>query len=195
MDRHTILNNPKALDLFERFTILHQELDSAFKQQYDRSLPFADEVLDRWDRAKRLGFGEESSIYDSSYVFGKVIVGKKTWIGPFTIIDGSGGLTIGDHCTISACVQIYTHDNIAQTLTGGKSPIERLPVTIGNFTYIGPNSVIKKGVSIADYCIIGANSYINQNIPANSVVVGTPGHIIGTTKIEKDKLVIEYFNS
>ncbi len=172
---------------------MHQHLDDAFLAQYNRSIPLSDQISDRWERAKKLGFGEGSSIYDSSYVFGDVKVGKECWIGPFTIIDGSGGLSIGSFCTISAGVHIYTHDNIAKTLTAGIAPIEREAVSIDACTYIGPNSIIKKGISIGACCIIGAGSFIQKNIPSNSVVVGTPGKIIGTTTIENGKLSISYF--
>ena len=194
MDRkETLKNDAIATTLYGEMVHLHQGLDDAFQTQFKRSLPFADEVFDRWERAKRLGFGEGSSIYDSSYVFGEVKVGKQTWIGPFTIIDGSGGLSIGNHCTISAGAHIYTHDNIAQTLTGGVSSIEREPVEIGDYSYIGPGAIIRKGITIGSHCIIGAGCFVNQNVPSNSVTVGVPGKIIGSTKINNGKLIIEYF--
>src|SRR4030095_3957719 len=102
MDRKKALKNKESNKIFESLNELHRDLSSAFSQQFNRSLPFSEEIFDRWERAKKLGFGEGSSIYDSSYVFGEVKVGKNTWVGPFTIIDGSGKLEIGDHCTISA---------------------------------------------------------------------------------------------
>ena len=40
-------------------------------------------------------------------------VGEGTWIGAFTVIDGSGGLTIGKGCDISSGVHIYTHSSAA----------------------------------------------------------------------------------
>src|SRR5204863_7859634 len=133
-----ILKNHPQENEFNNLHALHDFLFSEFKKQFNRSLPFADEVFDRWERAKKLGWGEGSSVYDSSCIFGDVSVGKRCWIGPFTIIDGSGGLTIGDSCTISAGVHIYSHDNLKQTLSGGKFSIEHAPVSIGNCSYIGP---------------------------------------------------------
>ena len=44
--------------------------------RYFRSLPFGDYVVDRWEKARLLGFGDGSSIYDSSLVIGDVGVGK-----------------------------------------------------------------------------------------------------------------------
>src|SRR3954465_12163939 len=87
--------------------------------RYRRTLPFGDYVVDRWEKAQALGFGEGSSIYDSALVLGDVKVGCHTWIGPGVVLDGSGGLEIGDYCSISAGVQIYTHDSVAWATSGG----------------------------------------------------------------------------
>ena len=37
-------------------------------QRYQRALPLGDYVVDRWEKAKELGFGEGASIYDSVLV-------------------------------------------------------------------------------------------------------------------------------
>lgn len=193
MNRKNVLKNQLSRELFDSIAELHNDLGNAFTEQFQRSLPFADEVFDRWERAKNLGFGSGSSIYDSSYVFGEVKVGKNTWIGPFTIIDGSGMLQIGSHCTISAGAHIYTHDNVGQTLTGGKHPIERAPVIIGDCTYIGPHAVVKKGITIGSCCVIGANTFVNQSIPNNSVAVGSPARIVGEVVVMGDNFSVKYY--
>ncbi|MDD5359053.1 MAG: acyltransferase [Sulfurovaceae bacterium] len=147
------------------------------KKDFDRVMPIGDYISDRWEKAKYLGFGENSSIYDSSLVLGSVKVGKNCWIGPFTILDGSGGeLIIGDNCDISAGVHIYTHDTVDRVIYDGE--ITKASVIIGNNTYIGPNAVISKGVTIGDYVVIGANSFVNEDIPSNSKAFGTPTKLI-----------------
>src|SRR5712664_2912096 len=83
------------------------ELGTATRERWERDLPLEELISDRWERARALGFGDGASIYQSSYVYGKVSVGPKTWIGPLTVLDGSGELTIGAYCSISAGVQIY----------------------------------------------------------------------------------------
>ncbi len=193
MDRKKTLKSQKSISLFDQITQLHNDLDEAFLSQFNRSLPFNEELLDRWKRAEKLGFGKETSIYDSSLVFGKVQVGTNCWIGPFTIIDGSGGLRIGNYCTISVGVHIYTHDNVRQTLSSGKIPIERQPVIIGNNNYIAPNAIITKGISIGNNCIIGANSFVNKNVPDNSIVFGQPAKIKGEVIIENGRVEFIYF--
>lgn len=152
-----------------------REVDSAFK----RTLPFGDYIVDRWEKAKELGFGEGTSIYDSAIVFGDVKVGQETWIGPLVILDGSGGLVIGSHCSISAGVQIYSHDSVKWAISAGESEYEYEKTVIGDNCFIGPNTIIAKGVTIGNSCIIGANSLVLHDMPSESKAYGTPCRVVG----------------
>ncbi|MEO9530973.1 MAG: acyltransferase [Crocinitomicaceae bacterium] len=192
MDRKKALGSKDSAKTIEALQDLHADLFSAFKDQYDRSLPFSDEVFDRWERAKKLGWGERSSVYDSAFVFGEAIVGKDTWVGPFTMIDGSGKLVIGDNCTISAGVHIYTHNNLKKTLSGGKMAIEREPVIIGSCTYIAPQSIISMGITIGKHCVIAANSFVDESFPDYAIIAGNPAKQIGQVIIKKDQIKFDY---
>jgi acetyltransferase-like isoleucine patch superfamily enzyme len=172
---------------------LHRRLREHFRSKWRRVIPFYEEVLGdaaRWDKAQFLGFGEGSSIYESSYVYGDVKVGKGTWIGPFTILDGSGGLSIGDYCSISSGVQIYTHETVEWALTGGKAKYKYAPVSIGNCCFIGSLTVVRMGVKIGDHVLVGAHSFVNKNLPDNSIAVGCPARIIGKIEVKND--AVEY---
>ena len=159
---------------------VYLQRDAELKQQFDRSLPFADALFDRWERARLLGFGDGTSIYNSALVFGDVRVGTNTWIGPFTILDGSGGgITIGDYCSISAGVHIYTHDTVLWALSGGQLTKQAAPVRIGSCVYVGSQCVLAAGVQIGTRCVIGANSFVNCDVPDGTIVGGSPAHIIG----------------
>jgi acetyltransferase-like isoleucine patch superfamily enzyme len=154
--------------------------------KWQRSLPFDEELFDRWERANYLGFGKDASIYQHSYVYGDVQVGKNTWVGPMTLLDGTGGLKIGDYCSISAGVQIYTHDTVNWALTGGKSKYDYAPVQIGNCCHIGALSVIIKGVTVGDHCVVAAHSFVNKDVPSYTVVVGVPARVAATVRIIDD---------
>ncbi len=143
-------------------------------EKWRRVLPSGDYLWDRWEKASFAGFGDNASVYDSVVILGDVKVGEGTWIGPFVVLDGSGGLTIGSHCSISAGVQIYTHDSVRWAVSGGKAPYDHAPTSIGDNCYIGPNTVVAKGVSIGDGCVIGANSLVLEDVPAGSKAFGTP---------------------
>lgn len=154
-------------------------LRAYFRKKWNRSLPVGELLNDRWARAEELGFGRGATIYDSAIVYGEVEVGESTWIGPQAILDGTGGLRIGAFCSISAGVQIYTHDSVAWSLSAGKKPVERAPTAIGSRCYLGPGTVVAKGVKIGDGCVIGAQSVVLSDIPAGMKAAGAPCRVIG----------------
>ena len=164
----------KEFHIFERIQSAWRVARETCNDKWNRTLPFGEYIVDRWEKARLLGFGEGSSIYDCSIVIGSVSVAANTWIGPWVMLDGSGGLSIGSHCSISAGVQIYTHDSVKWATSGGKSQIERSSTSIGDNCYIGPNVIIAKGVTIGDGCIIGANSVVLKDIPAGCKAYGNP---------------------
>lgn len=172
---------------------LHRKLRAEIKKKYNRTLPFGEEINDRWEKAKYLGFGKGANIYDSSIVMGDVKVGENTWIGPYTLLEGMGGITIGSYCSISTGVQIVTHDSVKWALTGGRAGYEREPVKIGDCCYIGSSSIILKGVTIGDHCVIGASSLVNKDIPPYSIAVGVPAKVVGKVIIKGDNVTFKYF--
>lgn len=175
---------------------LRRATDDALRKQWDRSLPFADALFDRWERARSLGFGGGTSVYDSAAFFGSVTIGDHTWVGPNTLLDGSGAeLIIGSHCNISAGVQIYTHDSSMRCVSMGALDLLAGPVTIGDGTYIGSQSIISPNVSIGNQCIVGANSFVNADIPDRTVVAGSPARPIGQVVGNGAETRIEHFSS
>jgi acetyltransferase-like isoleucine patch superfamily enzyme len=123
------------------------------------------------------------------WLIGEPEIGDGTWIGAFTVIDGSGGLKIGRGCEISSGVHIYTHSTVKRCVYGKKfrgdgtvnrDIIERAPVSIGDHSFVGANSTILMGVSVGDHCVVGAGSVVLEGtvIPPYSVVAGVPAKVI-----------------
>lgn len=162
----------------EEMMAMQSRLQAEKISKFNRRVSFGDLVTDRWANAKEYGFGEGTSVYDNVLILGDVRVGENTWIGPNVILDGSGGgLAIGDWCSISAGVQMYTHDTVQRSITLGKAPIEHSPTIVGNGVYIGPNTIIARGVNIGDGAVIGAMSFVNSDVPANARAWGCPARI------------------
>ncbi len=187
--------NKDTDDLHSELQQLYKLLRKDTKQKWNRVLPFNELLFDRWEKADFLKSKKGANIYDNSYVFGDVSIGKNSWIGPNTILDGSGGrLQIGDFCSISSGVQIYTHDSVKWALSGGNRQYEKGKTSIGNNCYIGPNSIISKGVKIGKCSVIGAQSFVNTSIPSKSIAAGSPAKVIGKIIIKNDKISFDYYN-
>lgn len=174
------MNREKALDHID----LPADLLSVFKTHFYRSFRPNDEVFDRWKSAKAFDWSKRGSVYNSSFIHGKVQVVENSWIGPFTIIDGSGGLTIHHHCTASADIRFCTYSNLKQTLNaGGKLPIECEPVEVDLCNYIAPQFVIQMGLIITSHSVIAANSFVNQSFYNCNTIAGNLAKQIGQDAI------------
>lgn len=147
----------------------------AIRKNFNRVVPFGDTVIDRWEKARLLNFGKNTSCYDSTLILGDVRVGENVWIGPGVVLDGSAApLVIGSYCSISAGVQIYTHNSVGWAVSGGAQEYAAAPVAIGSYVYIGPLSVIQAGVTIGNHIIIGAYSLVKRDIEDLTAVWGQP---------------------
>ncbi len=118
--------------------------------------------------------------HPSVVLVGEPDIGEGTWIGPFCVIDGSGGLTIGSGCDISAGAQIYTHTTVRRCVTGRRhDSVERAATSVGDRTHVGANAVILMGVHVGSECVIGAGAVVTHDVPDQTCVVGVPARPIG----------------
>lgn len=177
-------------DIKDVYITLREEM----KEKWDRVLPIGELLCDRWEKAEYLGFGNKSSIYDSGIVMGNVVVGEGTWIGPNTLLDGTGGrLEIGNGCDISAGVQVYTHDSVKRCLSGGKVEMEKGDVIIGDYCYIAPMSIVVKGVILGAHSVVAAHSLVKNSFEPYSIIAGVPAKQIGTVVVEDNGVRLVYF--
>lgn len=114
-----------------------------------------------------------------AWIVGSPDIGEDVWIGAFTVIDGSGGLVIGDGCDISAGAQIYTHSTVARCVSERERDIERAETTIGRHVHIGANAVVLMGSRIGDHSIVAAGAVVPENTvaPPYSVLRGVPARV------------------
>ena len=177
----------------ESLRAAYRELDDDLRADFDRSLPFQDALIDRWERARRLGFGEAASIYNSALVFGRVEVGASTWVGPNVLLDGSGGgIRVGTWCSISTGVQIYTHDTVERALTLGRAARREGAVAIGDGCHLGALTVVVAGVTVGDQCVVGAHTLVNRDLPSRSIAVGVPARVVGHVEVDGDRATLVY---
>lgn len=126
----------------------------------------------------------ENPYHPLAWIVGTPQIGEGTWIGAFTVIDGSGGLVIGTGCDIASGVHVYTHSSALRCVSGREYPdVDRAPVTIGDRVFIGANAVINMGVTIGDEAIVGAGAVVTRDVPARAIVSGVPAKITGTVSL------------
>ena len=94
-------------------------------------------------------------------------------IGQSFFIDHGMGVVIGETSEIGDCVTIYH----GVTLGGVSWRREKRHPTIGNHVVVGVGAKVLGPITIGDYSRIGANSVVVKDVPPNSVVVGVPGRI------------------
>jgi len=111
--------------------------------------------------------------------FGKNIrLGRRVFINAGCRFQDQGGITIGDDCLIghNAVIATLQHD-IAPSRRGDLIPS---PVVIGNNVWLGANVTVLPGVTIGDDAVVGAGSVVTKDVPARTVVVGSPARVVRT---------------
>lgn len=103
------------------------------------------------------------------------VIGDGTIIGSRSILDFSGGIIIGENCTISDNIYIETHNH---GLNPRAEPDIR-QLSIGREVWIGTGVIILPSVhSIGKGSIIGAMSVVTKDVPPHVIVAGNPAKII-----------------
>lgn len=126
--------------------------------------------------------------YADQFYTPSIIIGDNCNIGEYMHISAIDKITIGNGLLTGRFV--YIGDNAHGGLSYEEAnirPIKRTlrskgEVKIGNNVWIGDKATILSGVHIGDNVIVGANSVVTKDVPANTMVAGTPARIIKALK-------------
>jgi acetyltransferase-like isoleucine patch superfamily enzyme len=124
--------------------------------------------------------GDETKIGAFVEIQKNATVGKRCKISSHTFI--CEGVTIHDHVFVGHGVTFIndsfpratTDDGQLQTESDWK--VEATLVKQG--ASIGSGSTILSNVVIGEHAIVGAGSVVTRDVPANTIVVGNPAHIL-----------------
>lgn len=110
---------------------------------------------------------------------GSVELGEHIYLGPYTVIYGHGGVSIGDGCLIAAHCRILSSNHTIPPLGLDirTQPDVLLPTRIGRDVWLGAGVTVLGGVSIGDGCIVGAGSVVTKDMPTGSICHGTPAMV------------------
>lgn len=149
-----------------------------------------------------------SSFEGPLYVHGGTIYGSRLNIAAFCSIAGAkmGNVSFGRYCAVGENVAIGQHEHptdwlttsrishvpgmhdwqnilsrdvperksFARTPFGGSNP----ETTVGNDVWIGYGAYIRAGVTIGNGAIVAARSVVTKDVPAYSIVAGTPAKVV-----------------
>lgn len=106
-------------------------------------------------------------------------LGKNVTIMPTAYIDDEHPylISIGDNCSISHGVYIFTHDATPLKFTEGYQVVDK--VDIKENCFIGTGAIILPGVIMGPNVSVAAGSVVTKNIPPNSCVAGSPARVYG----------------
>jgi acetyltransferase-like isoleucine patch superfamily enzyme len=139
-------------------------------------------------------FYKHTRISSTATIIGKdkLDIDDNIWVWHYSIIDASNGIKIGMGSQIGAWVGIFTHGSHLAIRLLGERYIEfdkdkrigykRGSVEIGEYTFIGAQSLIMPNVRIGKGCLIAARSLVSKSIPDYAIVSGNPAEIIGDTR-------------
>jgi acetyltransferase-like isoleucine patch superfamily enzyme len=112
---------------------------------------------------------------------GFVTLGERSWLGPFCLVYGNGGVTIGRNVLVAGHTTINTVSHATERcdIPINDQPVLTGPVVIEDDVWIGLNVVILQGVTLGHGCIVGAGAVVTRSIPPWSIAVGVPARVVG----------------
>jgi acetyltransferase-like isoleucine patch superfamily enzyme len=134
--------------------------------------------------AGRVKIGSGSIVREGAIIQtygGYIETGTNCTINPYCMLQGNGGIIIGDNVLISSHVSIYSANH---RFGDAAKPIRaqgesRIGVKIGSDVWIGGGVVILDGVRIGDGAVVAAGAVVKRNVAPGTIVAGVPAKLIG----------------
>ena len=146
----------------------------------------------------------ETRISNTAFIFSKksINIENNVFIGHFSILDATFGLTIEEGCQIGFFTGIFTHSSHEAIRLYGKSYMHVAdkvayhtgPVHVGAYSFIGAHATILPGTKIGKGCVISAYSLVKGDFPDYSIISGSPAKIIGDVRQNDERLLKKYPN-
>lgn len=148
-------------------------------------------TLTIWFRQKVLGNNSAAywPMHPSSMISyaNNVLVGKEVFPGysPGCYIHAVNKIYIGDYTFIAPNVGIMSGNHDLKDL---RLQTENAPVRIGNYCWLGMQTMILSGVTLGDFTIVGAGAIVTKSFEEGyCVIAGNPAKII--KKLDKETCV------
>ena len=131
-------------------------------------------------RGGRVYLGEQTVIRAGAMLLpssGSISIGKRTSINQYAIINGEGGVTIGNSVMVAAFAGIFAGNHNFNDLTvpiSEQGTNTKGGIHIEDDVWIGSHAVILDGVRIGRGSVIGAGAVVTRDVAPYSVMMGVP---------------------
>jgi len=164
-------------------------------------------LLRKWLYRPRFGESSQGRFLPETRISGatlieheeRLVLEDKVYIGPFNLIEASGGVILAEGVQVTSHVAIVTHSSHrAMRLLGPaystwplKAGEERPgwvagPVHIGAYSFIGPHSLIEANTRLGRGTLVCAGSFVRGDYPDFAILEGRPARIVGDSRNKDD---------
>jgi galactoside O-acetyltransferase len=92
---------------------------------------------------------------------GSITIGERSWLGPYCVIYGNGGVDIGLDVPMM------------------NQPLRLAPVRIEDDVWIGARCTLLPGITVGRGAIVGAGSVVTRDVAPWAIVGGVPARVVG----------------
>jgi len=111
---------------------------------------------------------------------GSVYLGERVYVGPYSVLYGSGGLSVGCGTMIAShCVIVSSGHGMERDRMMIDQPNTKRGISIAEDVWIGAGVRILDGVCLGKGCIVGAGAVVTRAVPEYAIAAGVPARIIG----------------
>lgn len=122
----------------------------------------------------------------------KIGIGTAPGLSPGCYIQGGGKVFLGDYTIVGPNVGIISANHSLKNY----NIHDKGTVIIGDYCWIGMNSVILPNIELGDHTIVAAGSVVTKSFEGYCVIAGSPARIIkklGKDIVERPKNKYEYY--
>jgi acetyltransferase-like isoleucine patch superfamily enzyme len=110
---------------------------------------------------------------------GRLVLGRRVYVGPYSVLYGHGGLEIGAHTLIGphCCLLSSNHTVPALDRLISFESDKLLPTRIEADVWLGAGVTVLGGVTIGAGCVVGAGAVVTHDLPPGAIAHGVPARI------------------
>lgn len=122
--------------------------------------------------------GKGSVIFRNTEILGikNITIGENTIIGWHCLLDGRGGLRIGNNVNISSYTLLVAgnHDIQSENFEATYGPIE-----IDDYVWLGTRVLVLPSVRIGRGAVVAAGAVVTKDVASFKIVAGVPAQEVG----------------